>query len=66
VGGKTGNASGRNFGEREGGRKSWITDGKESSTVRVTSHTYGSVINHFVLTSRDYVGGLCVEEPTPG
>ena len=48
--GKTGNVSGRNFGEQEGAKTSWITGGKQSSTVRMAPHTHGSVLNSLLET----------------
>ena len=45
--GRNASANGRNFGEREGGRRSWITGGEGLSTVRVALLAIGSVFNHF-------------------
>ena len=58
--------SGQNFGGREGEKKSWITGGEPSSTVCISSRTDSPTVEDLTLAPRDYMGGLCVEEPTSG
>ena len=66
MSGRIGSASGQNFGERDGGKKSWIIGGGRLSMVCTSSRADSPTVDRLTPAPRDYMGGLCVKEPTPG
>jgi hypothetical protein len=58
--------SGQNFGEREGGGRTWITGGEGLSTVCIAARAGGPLFCSLTPVFRGYQSGICVEESASG